>query len=87
MKLASIFIYEPCISWKPRDRHEYSYNFSCSDAFAEEVCIKENMVLVSKEVECLGGAVVVHLEMKSNYSVNHPEANQAHYQAIAVLFY
>jgi hypothetical protein len=85
MKLVSLFIFEPCSGWQLGDIHEYKNSYSCTDAFTEKLCEKENMHLSKKEVDCIGNAMVVHLDMKYDYSVKHPDSNQAHYKAEAVL--
>ena len=86
MRVASVFMYNPTSGWNPRDRHEYDKSYSCTDAFTDEFLTNEKMKLIKKEVECLGGVFVVHLIMKSEYSINHPDSNQAHYQLTATLY-
>ena len=86
MKVASIFFYNPCASWSPKDRHEYDRDYSCTDDFSEELCLNEKLLLVKKEVEVLGGVMVIHLEMESEYSIKHPDSNQAHYKAEVVMY-
>ena len=85
MKLVSLFIFEPTSGWQLCDIHEYENRYSCTDAFTEDLLKKEDMQLIKKEVDCMGNAMVVHLELKSNYSVKHPNVNQAHYKAEAVI--
>ena len=85
MKLVSLFLYNPCSGWWPKDIHEYANRYSCTDAFTDELLKNENMHLCRKEVDCIGSAMVVHLDMKSDYSVKHPNTNQAHYKAEAVI--
>ena len=85
MKLVSLFIFNPCSGWNREDIHEYESFYSCTDAFTEDLLKKKDMQLCLKEVECIGSAFVVHLDMKSNYSVKNPSVNQAHYQAEAVI--
>lgn len=86
MKVASIFFYNPCTGWSPKDRHDYDKRYSCTDAFTDEFCTKEKMKLIKKEVDCLGGVFVIHLELKSLYSITHPESNQACYKAEMVMY-
>ena len=86
MKVASIFIYNPVSGWNPKDRQKYNEDYSCTEVFIERFCFDENMILVKTEVECLGGVMVIHLEMKSVFSVKHPDSNQAHYKAEVVMY-
>lgn len=86
MKVASIFIYNPCVSWLPKDRSEYSRDYWSLDDFRDEFLAKEKMKLVRMEVECLCGVNVVHLEMKSEYSITHPDSNQSSYLAEVVMY-
>ena len=87
MKLVNIFLKDPCISWHPIDRWKFKGSYSCTDEFAEDFCENgnEKFKLVRKEVECIGNAYLVHLTLQSVYAINHPDANQAHYYADAVL--
>ena len=85
MRLASLFIFTPCAGWNLEDIHEYQSSYSCTDAFTEDLLKKKDMQLFTKEVDVIGSAFVVFLDMKSNYSVKNPKVNQAHYQAKAVL--
>ena len=85
MKLVSLFIFEPCSGWQIGDIHEYKEHYSCTDEFTEDLLKNEKMHLSQKTVDCIGTAMVVHLDMKSDYSVKHPNVNQAHYKAEAVL--
>lgn len=85
MKLVSLFIYNPVSGWNPKDIHEYAKRYSCTDEFTEALCIKEDMKLQKKTVDCMGNAFVIHLELKSNYSIKYPESNQALYKADAVI--
>ena len=87
MKVVSLFIFEPCSGWQIEDIHDYSSFYACTDAFAEDLCKKEDMQLYKKEVDCVGSAMVLHLELRSNYQIRHAEANQAHYKAEAVMVY
>ena len=85
MKLVSLFFYNPCSGWNPKDIHEYANRYSCTDAFTDDLCKKEKMHLCKKEVDCMGNAFVIHLDLQSDYSAKHPDSNQAHYKAEAVI--
>lgn len=85
MKLVNIFLRDPCISWHPIDRWKFKGDYGCTDEFAEDFCEKEKFKLVKKEVEIVGSALIVHLTLKSIFSINHPDSNQALYNADAVL--
>jgi len=85
MKLVSLFIFNPCTGWNLEDIHEYEHRYSCTDAFTDDLLKKKDMQLCKKEVDCIGSAMVVHLDMKSNYSIKNPKVNQAHYKAEAVI--
>lgn len=85
MKLVSLFIFEPCSGWHLENVHSYKSFYGCTDEFTEDLLKEEKMHLSRKEVSCIGNAMVVHLDMKSDYSVKHPNVNQAHYKAEAVL--
>lgn len=87
MRLVSLFIFEPCSGWQLEDVNEYNKSYSCTDAFTEDLLLKEKMQLVHKTVDFKGNAMVIHLDMKSEYSVKHSEVNQAHYKAEAVMVY
>lgn len=85
MKLVSLFIFEPCSGWQIEDIHEYANRYSCTDAFTDDLCKKENFHLCKKEVDCIGSGFAIHLDLKSDYSVKHSNTNQAHYKAEAVI--
>lgn len=85
MRLVSLFMFEPCSGWQLCDIHEYESRYSCTEAFTDDLLKNEDMQLLEKNVDCIGSSMVVHLELKSNYSVRHPDANQAHYKVEAVL--
>lgn len=85
MKLVSLFIFEPCSGWQVSDIHEYKNFYTCTDEFTEDLCKAEDMQLSKKVVDCIGSAMVIHLDMKSNYQIKHPKVNQALYKAQAVL--
>ena len=86
MKVASIFIYNSCTGWSPKNRHNYDKRYSCTDAFIDEFCTKEDMKLIRKEVECLGSVFVIRLGLKSLYSIKYPDSNQAHHAAEIVMY-
>ena len=87
MRLVNIFLKNPCVGWIPVDRTEFKDKYNCTDEFALDFCEngKEKFKLVSKDVDCIGNAMLVHLTLKSFYSINHKDANQAKYYVDAVL--
>lgn len=85
MKLVNIFMKDPCIGWFPVSRFEFNGHYTCTDEFAEDICFIKKCKLFKKEVELIGESYIVHLTLQSIYSIEHPESNQAHFYAEAVL--
>ena len=86
MKLVNIFLKNPCVGWLPVNREDFKDFYTCTDEFTEDfITGREKYKLLRKEVECIGSAMLVHLTLKTVYSIQHKDANQAEYYADAVL--
>ena len=87
MKVVNIFLKNPTSGWNPFDCSKFNKDYRFTDEFAEDFCLNNgtSFMLVKKEVDCRNGALIVRLELKSQYSINHPDSNQAHYFVEAVM--
>lgn len=87
MKVINIFLRNPISGWNPIDCSKFDKDYGCTDEFAEDFCLNYDtkFMLVKKEVECIYGAMIVRLELKSQFSITHPDSNQAHYNVEAVM--
>lgn len=85
MRLVSLAVKNPISGFNFVDRHQYSSKYKCTEEFLEEFCKDFDFTLNFKECEFVGSALILHLDLKSNYAINHPESNQASYSAEAVL--
>lgn len=85
MRLVSLALKQPCSGYNFLDRRQYCESFRCADEFVETFCQDHDFTLNHKETEFVGNALILHLDLKSNYAIKHPESNQASYSAEVVL--
>lgn len=87
MKFVNMFVKDPCVGWFFVNRSKFDKDYSCTDEFTEDFINNFDIKfkLERKEVEQVSNAYIIRLVLRSEFSINHPDSNQANYYAEAVL--
>ena len=85
-KIVNVFVKEPCTGWGPYIYRDMNKSYKSEREIVENFCDNFNFIsLRTHKSKIVGGSSVFRLEMVTKYQQEHPECNQAEYQAELVV--